>query len=432
LLANSLAALPSSRRSMMQAVGGLSERELARVRGRLVEFCAEVFDPMRRKDQRRWGEVYVRGLMLDGKRKSIEPMAARLADGDEQCLQQFVNQSPWDEVAVRRALARRMCRELSAEAWVIDDTGFPKFGKHSVGVARQYSGALGKVGNCQIGVSINAASDEASCPLDWRLFIPEEWDEEGEFNQDRRAKCKLPADVHHVEKWRLALEMIDELIGWGVEPPVVLADGAYGDNTEFRSGLEDRELFYVVDVKGVTSAYAEEIKPTQPPKPEGRGRPPALRYREEPSSLKQLALAAGEKAVVTVTWREGTRGKMSSRFLALRVRPANIHLRHKAHKNGEELPVRWLICEWPSKASEPVKYWLSNLPADTPLKDLVRLAKMRWRIEHDYRELKDALGLDHFEGRTYRGWNHHVTLVSVAQAFLTLERRRRPPQRAAA
>ena len=415
----------------MHAVAGLSERDLARVRGRLVEFAAEMFASMARKDQRRWGEVYLRGLMLDGKRKSIEPMAARLADGDEQCLQQFVNQSPWDEVAVRRALARRMSRELSLGAWVIDDTGFPKFGKMSVGVARQYSGALGKVGNCQIGVSINACSDEASCPLDWRLFIPEEWDEDSEFNRDRRAKAKLPDDVHHTEKWRLALVMIDELIGWGIEPPVVLGDGAYGDITEFRSGLEDRELSYVLDVKGGTSAYSQDIRPERP-EWKGTGRPPKPRYREDPSSLKELALAAGTKAAVTVTWREGTRGKMSSRFLALRVRAANVRLRNNANRNGEELPVRWLLCEWPAKASEPTKYWLSNLPADAPLTQLVRLAKMRWRIEHDYRELKDALGLDHFEGRTYRGWNHHVTLVSLAHAFLTLERRRRPPTRAAA
>ena len=416
----------------MQAVAGLSERELSRVRGRLVQFTTEMFDSIARKDQRRWGEVYVRGLMLDGKRKSIEPLAARLEDGDEQCLQQFVNQSPWDEVAVRRALARRMSRELLPEAWVIDDTGFPKFGKMSVGVARQYSGALGKVGNCQIGVSVNACSDQASCPLDWRLFIPKEWDEQTECNQQRRAKAKLPADVCHVEKWRLALEMIDELIGWGITPPVILGDGAYGDNTELRCGLEDRELEYVVDVKGTTSAYREDVKPTQPPRAEGRGRPPGVRYREDPSSLKQLALAAAKKAAVTVTWREGTRGKMSSRFLALRVRPANIHLRRAAHNTGEQLPVRWLICEWPPQATEPTKYWLSNLPADTPLRDLARLGKLRWRIEHDYRELKDALGLDHFEGRTYRGWNHHVTLVSIAHAFLTLQRRRRPPTRAAA
>jgi SRSO17 transposase len=415
----------------MRAVAGLSERELARVRGRLVEFAGEMFDSMGRKEQRRWGECYLRGLMLDGKRKSIEPIAARLPDGDEQCLQQFVNQSPWDPVPVRRALARRISRELSPEAWVIDDTGFPKFGKMSVGVARQYSGALGKIGNCQIGVSINAATEDASCPLNWRLFIPEEWDEQSKFNQERRERAKLPEDVHHVEKWRLALVMIDELICWGIKPSVILGDGAYGDITELRTGLEQRRIEYVLDVKAGTSAYGEDVKPERP-EWKGNGRPTQARYREDPSSLKELALAAGKKAAVTVTWREGTRGKMNSRFLALRVRPANIELRRAAHKSGGELPVRWLICEWPSKEPEPTKYWLSNLPADTPLKQLVRLAKMRFRIEQDYRELKDALGLDHFEGRTYRGWNHHVTLVSVAHAFLTLERRRRPPTRAAA
>jgi SRSO17 transposase len=415
----------------MQAVSGLSERELLRVGGRLVEFCGEVFGSMRRKDQRRWGEVYVRGLMLDGKRKSIEPMAARLADGDEQCLQQFVNQSPWDAVAVRRALARRMSREISPEVWVIDDTGFPKFGKMSVGVARQYSGTLGKVGNCQVGVSINAATDRASCPLDWRLFIPKAWDQQSESNQDRRAKARLPQDVCHREKWRLALDMIDELIGWGITPPVVVGDGAYGDNTELRTSLERRNISYVLDVKGATSAYVQDARRERPDY-QGRGQPPKCRYHDDPSSLRGLALAAGQDAAVAVTWREGTRGKMSSRLIALRVRPANIELRRGANKADEDLAVGWLLCEWPDGKHEPVKYWLSNLPDNTDLVDLVRLGKLRWRIEQDYRGLKDALGLDHYEGRTYPGWNHHVTLVSVAHAFLTPERSRRPQQRAAA
>jgi SRSO17 transposase len=347
------------------------------------------------------------------------------------CLQQFVNQSPWDWRPVRRELALRMTGEIEPEAWIVDDTGFPKFGKMSVGVARQYSGALGKVGNCQLGVSINAASEDASCPLDWRLFIPEEWDENSMFNQDRREKAKLAEDEHHVEKWRQALEMIDELIGWGIEAPVILGDGAYGDITEFRCGLEERELRYVLDVKSVTSAYSEEVQPERS-EWKGTGRPPKPRYRQEPSSLKALALAAGKQAAQPVTWREGTRGSMTSRFLALRLRPANVRLRNNANRNGEELTVCWLLCEWPVGKDEPTKYWLSSLPPDTPLKKLVKLAKLRWRIEHDYRELKDALGLDHFEGRTYRGWHHHVTLVSVAHAFLTLERTRRPPARAAA
>src|SRR4051812_28209906 len=174
---------------MMAAVAGLTVEQLVGMRGRLVDFAGEMFESMARRDQRRWGEVYLRGLMLDGKRKSIEPMAARLEDGDEQCLQQFVNQSPWDWLAVRRALARRMSAEIAPVAWVIDDTGFPKQGKMSVGVARQYCGALGKVGNCQLGVSISAVTAQASCPIDWRLFVPAAWDEPDEFNQQRRARA---------------------------------------------------------------------------------------------------------------------------------------------------------------------------------------------------------------------------------------------------
>ena len=389
--------------------------ELARVRGRLVVFAEEMLAPLQRSDQRRWGEVYLRGLMLDGRRKSIEPMAARLPDGDEQCLQQFVNQSPWEWQPVRRRLARRLSAAIVAEAWIVDDTSFPKFGRDSVAVGRQYCGALGKVANCQVGVSINAATDEASCPLDWRLFLPEEWDDD----RERRTKTRLPDEIRYQPKWRLALEMLDDLRKDGLEPAVILADGGYGEISEFRLALDQRELDYVVQVKGATSAYAEDVRP-ETPAYSGTGRPPKPRYRARRSSLKTLALAAGRDALRTVSWREGSRGKLSSRFLALRVRPANVQLRRAA--GADELPLRWLLCEWPDGANEPVKYWLSNLRAETPLKRLVGLAKLRWRIEHDYRELKDALGLDHFEGRSYPGWHHHVTLVSLAHGFLTLER----------
>jgi SRSO17 transposase len=409
---------------MMAAVSGLSASELAGVRGRLEAFVEEVFEPMARKDQRRWGEVYVRGLMLDGKRKSIEPMAGRLADGDEQCLQQFVNQSPWRWEPVRERLAQRMSAEIGPEAWVIDDTGFPKFGRHSVGVARQYCGALGKIGNCQLGVSISAVTPQASCPLDWRLYLPEQWDQD-----PRRAACRVPDDARHEPKWKLALEMIDELRGWGLEPPVVLGDAAYGDITELRLGLEARAIDYVLDVKDVTSALPETAAP-QRPRYAGKGRPPGARYQRPFGSLADLALAAGRDACVEVCWREGTRGPMSSRFLALRVRPANVKLR-RADRDGE-LPVRWLLAEWPLDEDAPSDCWLSNLPADTPIERLVALAKLRWRIEQDYRELKDALGLDHFEGRSWPGWHHHTTLVSVAHGFLTTERLQRPPLRAAA
>jgi len=388
--------------------------ELAQARGDLVAFAAEMLGSLPRCDQRRWGETYLRGLMLDGRRKSIEPMAARLADGDEQCLQQFVNQSPWEWQPVRERLATRMQDAIAPLAWIIDDTGFPKAGRYSVGVARQYSGTLGKVGNCQIGVSVSAASEAASCPLTWRLFLPDAWDED----TVRRAKAHLPESERHREKWRLALEMLDELRAWGLSPPPVVADAGYGEITAFRTALEERELVYLVEVKAATSAYAPEITAEQPPW-RGSGRRPAARYRQPPASLRALALQAGFAATCEVVWREGSRGPMAARFLALRVRPANIGLR-RAHR--EALPLAWLLCQWPEGAAEPAKYWLANLPEETTLAELVRLAKLRWRIELDYRELKDALGLDHFEGRSFRGWHHHVTLVSLAHGFLTLQR----------
>jgi SRSO17 transposase len=235
--------------------------------------------------------------------------------------------------------------------------------------------------------------------------------------------------VAHEPKWKLALAMIDELRGWGLEPPVVLGDAAYGDVTELRVGLTEREIGYVLDVKGSTSALPKSAAPERPAR-SGRGRPPTARYRRPFHSLAGLARAAGSDACVEVGWREGTRGPLASRFLALRVRPANVKLR-RADPDGE-LPLCWLLAEWPPGKEEPTDFWLSNLPEDTPIERLVSLAKLRWRVEQDYRELKDALGLDHFEGRSYPGWNHHVTLVSVAHGFLTAERLRRPPLRAAA
>ena len=301
----------------MASVVGLSERRLAKVRGRLDGFAADMFEgALVRAEQRRWSGVYLRGLMLDGKRKSIEPIAARLEDGDEQGLQQFVNQSPWDERVVRSNLARRMCAEIEPVAWIVDDTGFVKKGRFSVGVTRQYSGTLGRVDNCQVGVSINAASDAASCPLDWRIFLPEAWDEDLE----RRGKAHVPDDVRHREKWRLALDMIDELGAWGLVAPLIAADAGYGEITAFRQGLDDREIPYVVQVKRTTSAYPERARRERLAY-QGMGRPPTARYRTERSSLKELALRAGKRAAKGVTWREGSRGRMHSRFLALRVRP---------------------------------------------------------------------------------------------------------------
>jgi SRSO17 transposase len=412
-------------------VGGIPPAELAAVRGRLEAFTEDIFESLPRTDQRARGECYLRGLMLDGRRKSVEPMAQRLGEVHYQALHHFVAVSPWDWRPVRRRLAEVMVAALQPTAWAVDDTGFPKDGDHSVGVQRQYCGTLGKTANCQLGVSVNAVTEQASCPLDWRLFLPESWDEDAE----RRSACHVPERVRHRPKWQLVLDMLGELDAWNLVPPVLVADSAYGDVGEFRQGLDDRDIPYVVQVKADTSAYPEQLRPTTAPYV-GRGRRPRPRYRQRPCSLRQLAVAAGQRAGLELIWRRGSRGLQRSRFLALRVRPAGITPRRQAAARadgvGWELPTRWLLIEWPADKAEPVKYWLSNLPDDTPIVELVRLGKLRWRIEQDYRELKGALGLDHFEGRSFGGWHHHVTLVAVAHGFLILERLRRPKPAASA
>ena len=389
---------------------GVGAADLEAQRAALIEFAAEMYRPLVRCDQRAKGEQYVRGLLLEGRRKSIQPMAARLPDGDEEGLQHFITDSPWDDVPVRRRLARRMTAEIAPGGWIVDDTGLAKDGRFSPGVAHQYCGALGKTANCQVLVSVNAASDRASCPLGWRLFLPKAWDRD----EERRRRARIPEEVGHVPKWQLALEIIDQLLEWGLERRVVQADGGYGDITAFRTGLEDRELEYVVQVKGVTSAQPADAVPVAP-EDQGRGRPPVPRYPDKPASLRDLVLAAGREQVRTVGWREGDRGPLASQFLALRVRPAN----NAQRDDDGTLPERWLLAEWPADKDEPVKYWLSNLPTQTPIVTLVGLAKLRWRVEHDYRELKQCLGLDHNEGRTFCGLHHHLTSVTVAHAFLT-------------
>jgi SRSO17 transposase len=410
-------------------VAGLPAAELARIRGRLEAFADDLFASLPRADQRARGQCYLRGLMLEGRRKSIEPMAARLGEVHYQALHHFVAVSPWDWRPVRRRLAEVMTASLQPTAWVVDDTGFPKDGGCSVGVQRQYSGTLGKRANCQLGVSVDAVTEQASCPLDWRLFVPERWDEPA--MAARRAACRLPEGVQHRPKWQLVLDMLDELAGWELAPPVLLADSGYGEVGCFRWGLDARQIPYVVEVHADTSAYSEQVHPVAAPY-SGKGRRPRPRYRDRRCSLAQLALQAGQQACVELIWRRGSKGLQRGRFLALRVRPAGVTPRRLARRDGGELPVRWLLVEWPVGKAEPTKYWLANLPETTPIVELVRLARSRWRVEQDYRELKGALGLDHFEGRGWVGWHHHVTLVSVAHGFLTLERRRRPKPAASA
>jgi SRSO17 transposase len=276
-------------------------------------------------------------------------------------------------------------------------------------------------------VSICAVTDAASCPLNWRLFLPPGWDDrEAATPQDaaairsRRARAAIADEQRHRAKWRLALDMLDELAGWGLAPPVVVADAGYGSNADFRAGIDARGWSYVVAVNGDLTAFPAEAVPEVKPY-SGRGRHPLPRYRSKPVGLRAHVLAAGRGSAVELTWRTGSRGPMTSQFVALRVRPAGRRPTGRLAEDGS-LPAVWLLAEWPPEAAEPTDYWLSSLPADTDLAELVRLAKIRWRIEHDYRELKTALGLDHFEGRTFAGWHRHVTLVTAAQLFLTMLR----------
>jgi SRSO17 transposase len=421
----------------------MTPEQIAEVRPRLVEFTAGMLGGLARSDQRAAGELYVRGLLTDGRRKSMQPMAERLGV-DHQRLQQFITSSTWDYVAVRRNVARWFAGHQPVEALVVDDTGFAKDGTASPCVARQYSGTLGKVGNCQIGVSVHLVNEHASCAADWRLFCPESWDDarlddpaEAARAKRRRERAGIPDEARHTEKWRLALEMIDEMTGpggWGVAEeitaagsarPVVVADAGYGDNTTFRLELEDRGWHYVLAVHGTTSAHEGTAQPVTRERNGQTGRPPKPAYPGPPANLRQLAIAHASQAR-QVTWRQGARttkgnptAAMTSCFLAIRIRPANRDIPRAA--NGS-LPECWLLAEWPRQADEPTDYWLSTLPPDTPIAELVRLAKIRWRIEHDYRELKTGLGLGHFEGRSFTGWHRHVTLAALAQAFCTMIR----------
>ncbi len=419
----------------------MTPEEIAGVRPRLADFAAEMLGGLPRKDQRAKGELYLRGLLTDGRRKSMVPMAARLGV-DHQRLQQFITSSTWDYAAARRNAARWFAGSFPVEALVIDDTGFGKDGDASPCVARQYSGTLGKKANCQVAVSVHLASEHASCAADWRLFCPESWDDAAVADPvraaraaSRRARAGIPGDVRHAEKWRLALAMIDEMTGpggWGVldqitaaggARPVVAADAGYGDTPGFRLGLEQRGWRYVAAARGGTSAHPGDARPVPPARGPGRARRPG--YPAPPASLRQLAIAHADQAR-PVTWRQGTRATkgnpdalMTSHFIAIRVRPAN---RDIPRGPDGSLPECWLLAEWPPEAGEPTDYWLSNLPPGTPVEELVRLAKIRWRVEHDYRELKTGLGLDHFEGRSFTGWHRHVTLAALAQAFCTLLR----------
>jgi SRSO17 transposase len=395
----------------------MNEKQLQACNHRLETFMTELLTGIGRSERRGHGALYIQGLLLDGERKSIEPLAVRVPGGNVQALQQFVGQSPWAWEPVREQLAQRMQEALLPVAgWIIDDTGFPKQGSDSVGVARQYSGTLGKVGNCQIAVSIHLTTEEESTPLDWALYLPREWTDDPE----RCLKAGVPERTLFCTKPELALTLTDQLRQWGLTRLPVLADTAYGRSTEFRQGLVDRQLQYVVGVDPDTAIWTEQTRRIQPPRKGGKGRPPAPYYKDKPTGLEAMAPTQPAREWKNVRWREGSKGPQESRFAARRVQPAHGHACNQA-----ELEEVWVLIEWPTDEKAPIKYWFSNLPPDTSLKRLVRLAKLRWRVEQNYQQLKEELGLDHYEGRGWRGWHHHVTLVCLAYAFLLLERQRR-------
>ena len=397
----------------------MKAREIERFRLKLEAFLADVVLPMGRKDRRHHAEEYIRGLLMDGERKSIEPMANRLPDGDVQALQQFVNQSPWPSRDVRASLARKVEGEFVPEAyWLIDEVSFPKQGKHSVGVARQYCGALGKTANCQVAVSLDLGTEESSTPLNWALYLPKGWVED----PVRRKNAGIPEEITFKTKIVLALDLIDEAKEWGLQGRLVLADSAYGDAYDFRQGLRGRKLDYVVQASGQLTAWTQDPHPAEPPmKRGGKTHRKRLYAKELPRarSLCEIAKDLPSESWKLITWREGTKGPLSSRFARVVVWMANGLVQGKTM----EVPREELLIEWPEGDKGPWKYWLSSLsPHRTSFRGLVRKAKGRFRIEQDYEEMKGELGLDHFEGRSWQGWHHHVTLVTLAYAFLMLER----------
>ena len=374
-------------------------------------------------------KAYCTGLLLPGERKSVEPMAARVAPDNvrrtHQSLHHFVADAPWSDEAmletVRGWVLPRIKENGPVVAWVVDDTGFVKKGKHSVGVARQYCGQVGKQENCQVAVSLSVTTAQASLPIAWRLYLPESWADD----EERRKATGVPDEITFQTKPAIALAQIRRAVEPEVLTAPVLADSAYGNDTGFREGITELGLPYVVGIHENTTVWRPGEVPRPKPRRKGRGRPPTRLHRDaehQPISVKPLALSLPRQAWKTVTWREGARGELQSRFAAVRVRPA-----HRDQKRSEPYPEEWLLIEWPAEEAEPTKYWLSTLPARTRRTVLVRLAKHRWIIERDYQELKQELGLGHYEGRGWRGFHHHATLCIAAYGFLVAERSRFSP-----
>jgi SRSO17 transposase len=372
---------------------------------------------------------YCTGLLMPAERKSVEPMAAITAPArvaaQHQSLLHFVGQAPWSDAAVlakvRDLVLPAIEHAWPIEAWIVDDTGFPKKGRHSVGVARQYCGQLGKQDSCQLAVTLSLANRAASLPVAYRLYLPQEW----AADPARRKTTGVPQEITFQTKPEIALDQIRAAAGAGLPRGVILMDAGYGSDTQLRTDVTALGFRYIAGILSNTSVWAQGRAPL-PPKPwSGRGRPPKLMRRgdeHQPTSVKVLALALAPETWTEISWREGATDRLTSRFARLRVRAA-----HRDYWLGEVRPQEWLLIEWPEGEKEPTRYWLSTLPETIGFARMVELAKLRWRIERDYQDLKQDLGLGHYEGRGWRGFHHHASLCIAAYGFLIAERVRIPP-----
>ena len=395
-------------------------------RERLLAFVGRVVRPLPHVRQRENALLYVRGLVEQGGRKSLQPTLFRLEETPAryESLQQFLADSPWDPQVLIRACAERVAPEIGVVAWVVDDTGIAKDGAHSPGVKRQYSGTLGKVGNCQIAVSVHAVGERGTLPLGWRLYLPEDWCDD----LARRRQAKVPDQVAFRTKPQLAGDLCEQAAGFELPVAPILGDCAYGEDAGFRGRLAQLELEYVLAVRAGTSVYGPETAFAIPRRDGPVGRPRTVaRPDRKPESVRALAARLPRSAWRTLPCRTTPGGAdVESRFAFVRVAATNpIRNRH------QEPRWEWLIIEWPDGAAGPSDYWLSNLGADEPHERLARLARLRWTVELDYRQLKGELGLDHYEGRSYLGFHHHTALVTCAHAFLTEERLRPKARRPA-
>ncbi|HKS68189.1 MAG TPA: IS701 family transposase [Candidatus Acidoferrales bacterium] len=367
---------------------------------------------------------YCTGLMLPGERKSVEPMAARTAPArtaaQHQSLLHFVGIATWSDekvlAKIREMVLPAIEKDGPIEAWIIDDTSLPKQGKHSVGVQHQYCGQLGKQANCQVTVSLSIANHSASLPVAYRLYLPEAWSKD----RARRKKVAVPKTIKFKTKSQIALEQIRWACEAGLPRGVVLMDSGYGRDSQLRTELTSLGLTYVAGILPNTLMWSSGAGPRRKGKPlNNTGR------RDEPNlvSAKEVALGQPKRGWRPIKWREGSAAWLSSRFARVRVRVGHNKL------VPEKLQAEWLLIEWPDGEAEPTKYWLSTLPESVSFQQLVDFAKLRWRIERDYQELKQEVGLDHYEGRGWRGFHHHATLCIAAYGFLIAERATIPPSR---